>query len=75
MAKFAIDGDLVRQLAALLDETGLGEIEYEAEGRRLRVAKPAVNSVAPIAAAAPPLAAPAGATAETAGAAGRLPRT
>ncbi len=54
MAKFAIDSDLVKHLAALLDETGLGEIEYEVEGHRIRVAKPAVKgSAAPMAPAAP----------------------
>ncbi len=41
MAKFDVDSDLVHKLAALLKETGLGEIEYEAEGRRVRVALPA----------------------------------
>jgi acetyl-CoA carboxylase biotin carboxyl carrier protein len=35
----SIDGGLVRQLAALLDETGLTEIEYAAGDRRIRVAK------------------------------------
>ncbi len=61
MPKFAIDGDLVRQLAALLDETGLGEIEYEADGRRLRVAKPASAAPSAVMAPAPVAAAPAAA--------------
>jgi acetyl-CoA carboxylase biotin carboxyl carrier protein len=39
MDKFKIDNDLVRSLAVLLDETGLTEIEYEATGRRIRVAR------------------------------------
>ncbi len=30
MAKFEPDDDLIRRLAALLEETGLSEIEYEA---------------------------------------------
>ena len=33
---------LIRELAALLDETGLTEIEIEIEGRRIRVARGAV---------------------------------
>ncbi|HAQ32495.1 MAG TPA: acetyl-CoA carboxylase biotin carboxyl carrier protein, partial [Rhodospirillaceae bacterium] len=32
MAKFKFDDDLVRSLAKLLEETGLTEIEFEAEG-------------------------------------------
>jgi acetyl-CoA carboxylase biotin carboxyl carrier protein len=39
MAKFEPDDDLIRRLAALLEETGLSEIEYEAEGRRIRVGR------------------------------------
>jgi acetyl-CoA carboxylase biotin carboxyl carrier protein len=35
----AIDQDLIRQLAQLLDETGLSEIEVEQSGLRLRVAR------------------------------------
>jgi acetyl-CoA carboxylase biotin carboxyl carrier protein len=33
------DKDLIRELAELLDETGLTEIEIEHEGRRVRVAR------------------------------------
>lgn len=33
------DKDLIRELAALLEETGLTEIEVEHEGKRLRVAR------------------------------------
>ncbi|MGV1015729.1 MAG: acetyl-CoA carboxylase biotin carboxyl carrier protein [Methyloceanibacter sp.] len=33
------DKDLIRELAALLEETGLTEIEVEHEGRRVRVAR------------------------------------
>ena len=53
MGKLDIDRDLIRELAALLEETGLGEIEIEDEGRRIRVARPATmlapaaTSVAP----------------------------
>ncbi len=39
MAKFEPDDALIRRLAALLEETGLSEIEYEAEGQRIRVAR------------------------------------
>jgi len=35
----AIDPDLVRELARLLEETGLSEIEFEREGQRVRVAR------------------------------------
>jgi acetyl-CoA carboxylase biotin carboxyl carrier protein len=35
----AIDHDLVRELAKLLDETGLTEIDYERDGQRVRVAR------------------------------------
>ena len=37
----SFDKDLVRELAALLDETGLTEIEIEHEGKRVRVARSA----------------------------------
>ena len=52
MAKFQPDEDLVRKLSGLLTETGLTEIEYEANGQRIRVARTAVAS-APVAVAAP----------------------
>ena len=42
MARFDVDSDLVLKLASLLREAGLGEIEYESEGRRVRVALPHV---------------------------------
>ncbi|MFB0922594.1 MAG: acetyl-CoA carboxylase biotin carboxyl carrier protein subunit [Alphaproteobacteria bacterium] len=55
---FDIDADLVRKLADLLGETGLGEIEFEDGGKRIRVAMPgagpiAATAAAPTAAAAP----------------------
>ena len=52
---FDIDADLVRKLADLLEETGLGEIEYEVHGARIRVARPGTVAVAapPAAVAAP----------------------
>ena len=56
-----VDTKLVRQLAELLDETGLTEIEVEDEGRRIRVARQVsgVVAAAPVAGApAAPAAAP-----------------
>lgn len=54
MAKFELDEILVRRLAGLLDETGLSEIEYEAAGQRIRVAR---NGVGPLSGDAVPAAA------------------
>ncbi len=52
MAEFGPDEDLVRRLSALLDETGLTEIEFEANGVRIRVARgsgqPIVQAAAPV---------------------------
>ena len=45
--KPAIDQDLIRELARLLDETGLTEIEYERDGQRVRVARQAQLVAAP----------------------------
>ena len=42
--KLAIDPDIVRELARLLDETGLSEIEFERDGQRVRVARQAQPS-------------------------------
>ena len=56
MARNDINSDLVRKLAALLEETGLSEIEYGTGTWRVRVAKhaePVVVSSAPAAAPAP----------------------
>lgn len=39
--KPGIDPDLIRELAKLLDETGLTEIEFERNGQRVRVARQA----------------------------------
>ena len=61
-----IDSDLVRTLAALLEETGLTEIEYAVGDRRIRVARTAA-AVAPTVAVVAP--APAEAPAALAGAA------
>jgi acetyl-CoA carboxylase biotin carboxyl carrier protein len=37
--KHSVDHDLIRELARLLDETGLTEIEFERGGQRVRVAR------------------------------------
>ncbi len=42
--KAGIEKDLIRELAALLQETGLSEIEYERKGLRLRVARTLIAS-------------------------------
>jgi acetyl-CoA carboxylase biotin carboxyl carrier protein len=51
--KSAIDYDLIRALAKLLDETGLCEIEFEQGGTRVRVARPGNVAAAPAALCAP----------------------
>jgi acetyl-CoA carboxylase biotin carboxyl carrier protein len=38
-SKLAVDEDLIRQLAGLLDDTGLGEIEVQEGDSKIRVAK------------------------------------
>ena len=45
--KPTIDHDLIRELADLLDETGLTEIEFEREGQRVRVARQVQTVAAP----------------------------
>jgi acetyl-CoA carboxylase biotin carboxyl carrier protein len=57
MSKTPIDSELIRSLATLLDDTHLTEIEYEAGGLRIRVARNAQQAVS----FASPGAAPAGA--------------
>ena len=48
-SKPAVDHDLIRELARLLDETGLTEIEFESDGQRVRVARQAqVVASAPV---------------------------
>src|SRR5690554_305933 len=71
--KEKIDAAMIREMAALLDETGLGEIEYETEEVRIRVAKPGSAPVTSIIA--PPAAAPAAAAEPAATPAGDLPGT
>jgi acetyl-CoA carboxylase biotin carboxyl carrier protein len=66
------DADLIRSLAALLDQTGLSEIEYADGGRRIRVARraAALDPLPPPPAA--PRAPPPAAVAERAAAKGAL---
>jgi len=45
MAKSEVDKELIRELAALMDETGLSEIEIESVDKRMRL----VRAVAPLA--------------------------
>src|SRR5688572_9968251 len=62
MAKLEVDADLIRQLAELLRETGLAELELTAGEQRLRVRLPDPASAA-VVAAAPAVAAAAAAAA------------
>jgi acetyl-CoA carboxylase biotin carboxyl carrier protein len=60
-ATTGIDANVIRELAHLLDETGLSEIEIEHEGRRVKVVRQLaaqVTAVKPAAAAAVPVEAP-----------------
>jgi acetyl-CoA carboxylase biotin carboxyl carrier protein len=61
MGKLDVDQGLIRELAQLLEETGLGEIEIEDGDRRLRIARP---QAMPAPAAAVPAASPASGVAE-----------
>jgi acetyl-CoA carboxylase biotin carboxyl carrier protein len=59
-AKLSVDPELIRALAKLLEETGLGEIEYAEGERRIRVARlagPTATTVVATAAPAAPVAA------------------
>ncbi|WP_338240401.1 acetyl-CoA carboxylase biotin carboxyl carrier protein [Aurantiacibacter hainanensis] len=58
-----VDTALVRELADILAETGLTEIEVEDDDRRIRVSRGSVASAAPATYAAPAMAAPAPANA------------
>ena len=53
MAKNFINSAAVRELAALLDETGLTEIEYETGTFRVRVGRQVLAGIAPVALAPP----------------------
>ncbi len=61
MTKLKVDSDLIRELAAILDETGLTEIEVSDNGQSLRVSRAGTAAPAVTVAAAP--AAPAAADA------------
>ncbi|HAC57774.1 MAG TPA: hypothetical protein DCF73_05405, partial [Rhodobiaceae bacterium] len=66
MSKAGVDQELIRQLAALLTETDLSEIEIETDGLKLRVARQVAQAVAHVAAPAPVAHAPAAPAAATA---------
>jgi len=59
MTKTSIDADAIRQLASLLDETGLNELEYDSGSFRVRLSRGAtvVHAAAPVAGPAAPAAA------------------
>jgi acetyl-CoA carboxylase biotin carboxyl carrier protein len=62
MNRLSFDAEDIRELAAILDETGLSEIEISEKDRRIRIARtpaPVNYAVAPQAAAPAPVAAPA----------------
>jgi acetyl-CoA carboxylase biotin carboxyl carrier protein len=78
--KFKIDGDAIRQLAEILVDTKLTEIEYEDDGRRIRVSRgggqvAAVQAATVIASDSISAAAPAAAAAPQAPAAANHPGT
>ena len=57
--KTKLDTGLIRELAAILREADLGELEVEHEGLRVKVTKPVAAAVHTVAAAAPAAVAPA----------------
>lgn len=61
-----VDTDLVRELAAMLNDTGLSEIEVEDGERKIRVSRTMTAVAAPMAAAPVAVAAPAAAAAHEA---------
>jgi len=71
MSKLDIDRDAIRELAEIMNETGLGEIEIESGNSRLRVSRgstglAAVAAAPQMVAAAAPVAAPVAPVAEVA---------
>lgn len=58
MSTFSIDEEAIRKLAALLEETGLTEIELEEEERSIRVSRRASGSSVPSVAVAGPVGTP-----------------
>jgi acetyl-CoA carboxylase biotin carboxyl carrier protein len=70
----AVDKELIRELSALLDETGLTEIEIEKSGLRVRVVRSGqVVHVAPPPLPVAPIVAPAGITSQAAPDPGKHP--
>ncbi len=70
MAKIQVDKELIRELALLLDETNLTEIEVEEDDRRIRIVRSVSASyTVPVSAAPAAAPAPAAAAAEAAPAA------
>ena len=61
-----IDSELVRKLAALLEETGLGELEYAKGDWKIRLARPTPQQTASMVAASVPAQAPVASVADTA---------
>ncbi len=57
MAPLEVDEDLIRRLSALLEETGLGEIEYAQGKMRVRVARGGGARAGPVSHGAPTIAA------------------
>ncbi|MGB3625070.1 MAG: acetyl-CoA carboxylase biotin carboxyl carrier protein [Henriciella sp.] len=72
-AKNGLDTGLVRELASILRDADLGEVEVEHEGLRIRVSKSSPYTPAPVQYAAPAAAAPAPAAPATATAATPAP--
>ncbi len=70
MSKLDIDRDVIRELAEIMNETGLGEIEIESGNSRLRVSRGSTGlatvAAAPQMVAAAPVAAPVAAPIEVA---------
>ena len=56
--KAGVDQELIRELAKLLDETGLTEIEFERDGVRVRVGRATAGAATTVASAPPPPPAP-----------------
>jgi acetyl-CoA carboxylase biotin carboxyl carrier protein len=63
--KGGVDQGVIRELAGLLEETGLSEIEIEREGVRVRVSRQVTVQAMPLAAAAPAAVAAPAASAQT----------
>lgn len=63
MSKMHVDQELIRDLAALLNETDLTEIEVEDGDRKIKVCRNVTVAAAPVASAGPAVAAPAAAAA------------